>query len=552
MPETLKHQPDMTMQPTEPTKQQYCLQRLLCIKGVGANDTLFAVLLKSASPECFAAVLFAFALALSAYFAVKFLSLPILESYGFRQTQTALTTLFLMKNGFSFAYWTPVVGQGWSIPFEFPIYQQITALVTACLGTPLAETGRMVSWVFNLLCCIPAWCFLTLYQVDRKTKLFVLALFLSSPLYLFWGSTFMIESTALFFSLSFVYYAAKIVRRAPGTADYLLAFLFLTLALLQKATTVLPVALIFVGFFSFCVVTLADFQRNKLYLFKTFCTVTLAVIIGYAWVKYSDIIKMQNPIGAKLTSGALMTWNYGSMGQRLSGQLWNLVFWIRVFSPNLGGYAGIAALLGGLGLSQDSTRRNLILVLLAAGFVPFFIFTNLHIVHSYYQTANVFFLIMALGVAVTTVGDRLLGKWPLAYGALLAIFIISNIYHFGIDGLKLKSTPINVTNNLAMKTAAYVKAHTNEDQTVAWYGFDWSSEPVFYAERKSLAVPEWDDFPLDTIRHTDKYLTVPPAAIVLCPTKSKDQIREAIINKYGAIKPEAVGECEIYLTAKKD
>jgi hypothetical protein len=68
-------------------------------------------------------MLFAVSFIVSACFTFHFLSKPILEGNGFRQAQTALTSYYLIKNGFSFSYWTPVIGQGWSVPFEFPIYQ---------------------------------------------------------------------------------------------------------------------------------------------------------------------------------------------------------------------------------------------------------------------------------------------------------------------------------------------------------------------------------------------------------------------------------------------
>jgi hypothetical protein len=46
---------------------------------------------------------------------------PPLENHSFRQTQTALTAWWFVRDGFSFAYLTPVGGPPWSIPFEFPL-----------------------------------------------------------------------------------------------------------------------------------------------------------------------------------------------------------------------------------------------------------------------------------------------------------------------------------------------------------------------------------------------------------------------------------------------
>ena len=49
---------------------------------------------------------------------------PLIDRHEFRQTQTALTALFLEFNARSFVnYETPVLGAPWSIPFEFPFFQ---------------------------------------------------------------------------------------------------------------------------------------------------------------------------------------------------------------------------------------------------------------------------------------------------------------------------------------------------------------------------------------------------------------------------------------------
>lgn len=49
---------------------------------------------------------------------------PNLMGMEFRQTQTAMSALFIQReHNFSLAYPTPVVGAPWSIPLEFPLYQ---------------------------------------------------------------------------------------------------------------------------------------------------------------------------------------------------------------------------------------------------------------------------------------------------------------------------------------------------------------------------------------------------------------------------------------------
>lgn len=97
----------------------------------------------------------AFCFSYSLYITIKYVNQVPLELYSFRQTQTALTAYWFVKNGFSLAYETPVGGPPWSIPFEFPVYQYIVALASQITNNSLDATGRAVSFLFLVLCLIP-------------------------------------------------------------------------------------------------------------------------------------------------------------------------------------------------------------------------------------------------------------------------------------------------------------------------------------------------------------------------------------------------------------
>ena len=69
----------------------------------------------------------------------------LLDAHGFRQTQTAISTYYLLKGSSVLAYETPVLGPPWSIPFEFPLYQWLVALAVAVLDLNIESAGRLVS-----------------------------------------------------------------------------------------------------------------------------------------------------------------------------------------------------------------------------------------------------------------------------------------------------------------------------------------------------------------------------------------------------------------------
>ena len=95
------------------------------------------------------------------FITISNLANPILDEYGFRQTQTAITSYYFIQDGFKLAYETPAVGYPWSIPFEFPIFQALVALSVKlfsipswkCLNSPTPPAkiiGNFVTFLIKL------------------------------------------------------------------------------------------------------------------------------------------------------------------------------------------------------------------------------------------------------------------------------------------------------------------------------------------------------------------------------------------------------------------
>ena len=93
----------------------------------------------------------------SSLLAVLFAGQLPLDYHSFRQTQTALTAYWFIREGYKLVYETPVAGYPWQIPFEFPIYQYVVAAISQTLGLPVTAVGRLVSFGFLLLCLPVVW-----------------------------------------------------------------------------------------------------------------------------------------------------------------------------------------------------------------------------------------------------------------------------------------------------------------------------------------------------------------------------------------------------------
>jgi len=500
-----------------------------------------------ASPFAVGLILCAAALAFSLYWLLQALQQPILEAHGFRQTQTALTVYYYIKEGIKLDYLTPVIGQNWAIPFEFPIYQILVAAVVNVTHAPLDSAGRIVSWVFMCLCCGPLYLSLRRLGAPAATCLLCVALVMGAPEYVFWSGTFMIETTALFFTLCFVFYALRILQKRAKTLDYLLGALFLTLGLLQKVTTILPVAMMFSLLVAVTYLRPATIFREWRPIAASAAMVLLGVALMYVWTVHSDLVKTHNPIGATMMSSKLLQWNFGTLSQRLSSQLWSQVLYERVFRGSVFGATGAVAILCGIVLAPQVRMRWTIAIATLAGLSQFLIFTNLHIIHDYYQVSATLYFLIAVGLSVGALAEKFAPGRPLLF-ALAAIALVgANFFGFGNTYASVRRIQMTTSNTTTLNISEFIKSATAQDDVVVWYGFDWSSEVAYYSQRKSLTVPDWGNTNTDWLDHRETYLDKEPAAVVVRKTAQTERFLPLIRAKYPDAQVQDVGTCEVFL-----
>ena len=133
------------------------------------------------------AVAFAAALVWSLAMASRGWSHAISDDHGWRQTQTAISAYFIQQGGPWLAYETPVLGPPWALPHEFPVYQLVVAGLSRTTGLQLEAAGRTVSLAFFYASLGVAFLLLAELGLRRMHRLLVIALWLPSPVYLFWS-----------------------------------------------------------------------------------------------------------------------------------------------------------------------------------------------------------------------------------------------------------------------------------------------------------------------------------------------------------------------------
>ena len=431
-------------------------------------------------------------------FWIRTLGQPLIDAHSFRQTQTALTALWL-KPGLSgiLHYETPVLGAPWEVPFEFPFYQLIVATLARFAWLDLSLSGRLVSLIFGLGAMAMAIALLRQHGFSRLAQLIFATLYLSSSIYLYWNRAFMIESTALFFTLTALFLYGRSLRtideltplrRLLSAAGFALS---LTVAMLVKATTALPVFLLISCHLLWHLLR-PSILRSPILLANSLTLLAGVVIAFFAlreWTHHADALKSLNPYGLNLTSTALQGWNFGNLQQRFSADLWQGVVINRMMTKEA--WLPLALLLTAAlwQLRRDRSRIACILFCILLTIMPLLMFSNLHIVHNYYQSANHVFLLLAIAGSGALVLERPLqpALIQLIAAAILLFYLVSDGKGFTKDYLDLA----NKQSDEKLEISRLINKSTDASSAVLVLGDDWFSSFPYLSRRRALVLPSW-------------------------------------------------------------
>ena len=183
------------------------------------------------------------------YFVVSTSDQLPLDLHGFRQSQTALSAYWLNDSPNLFSYYTPVIGSPWSIPFEFPTYQIIVSFISTLFDFPLVQTGRILSFIFLSLIYFPVRVIVSVFQLDKRVTVILSMLILTSSVYLYWSRAFLIETLALFLTVTYIAFMCRYFK-VHSRVTWFLAITFGVLAGITKSTSATSgfiIALIFIS-----------------------------------------------------------------------------------------------------------------------------------------------------------------------------------------------------------------------------------------------------------------------------------------------------------------
>lgn len=465
----------------------------------------------------------------------------IFDRHSFRQSQTALTVQWIVNDSFPFslAYKTPILGAPWVIPFEFPLYQYAVSYLHIFTGENILVSGRIISlslFYFSVLLL-----YLMLVKTTESKLLAYLAstFFLVDPIYLFWGGTIMIESTALFFTFLFVY--TYLFSWGKFGIIYLISLTFGVLASIIKITTILPVFIILCFVLAVRIYLVEGLNLSSKSIHKilgTFIMVITSIFVTKYWVGLSDTYKKINEYSYSITgSTVLNSWNFGTLKQRL-----NLLNWAKVFYN----YGIISNLIQGLIFitffsiivykllkikNMYKEIRVFFLLVFSMLLYPL-VFFNLYFVHTYYCYASKFIVIILLAATACVLYERINKKLSvifIIFVLLNSIFSYYNLYYKHIVEQKEASETIQATD--------FIKSVSKKEDILFIYGNDWGSEVAYYGERKSIAITNRINSINDTYF---KYLI---------DNHRNLRLHYLVVKKNGSIKNSFLNEFLIYFGA---
>ncbi len=455
-----------------------------------------SVLARIASGDCLPWLVFVAALCQFMFFTWWTLDQPIVDMWGFRPAQTAISVPYMLHQGAWLANVVPVFGEPWIVAQEFPFYQWCVALLVWVTGAPIDPCGRLVSAFFAVAALWPLFLLARAAGIATTHRVVLLTggFWLLAPVVVFWGRTFLIETTSVFLSLGWLAFYVRVLTRRR-VADYLVCSIFGALAAAVKITT-------FSGFVTIGVIYTCAYlwqRRNSLaqQLFPLLlgaATVLVSAAALMLWGRYTDNLLLQNPLASVLRVSSIPVWYFGTLSDRWSWLLWGWAIRLRDLPEALGRIWYI----GGLGMIVLAFLRDrsfwTALALIAGYLSVYMFFPVLHINNGYYQVENVILLCAAVAVVI----DGLLraGNCIAAY-LILVVTVVSQTWmlYAGPYGVRLKDDLHRHPYYLAGQA---IKAATPPDSVIVGFGMDWGADVPYYADRRGIMVS--NGFPLTAIR----------------------------------------------------
>lgn len=411
---------------------------------------------------------------------VPALSHSVIDRFGFRQAQTAMVVREFMREGFDWRTPLPVFGPESLVPFEFPAFQALAAGVGNVLGLSATMASRSLGFLFFQLSAVLIFLILrSAFSSTAATTAIVLSQTL--PFGLQYAHASLIE----FMPVALMLCATLGLLRAKRMNVVLsvIVLCFVVLAALAKVTTAITLMpLLLVGPLVHSE-RLIEALRSRRGALAVLSAASAAVAAG-VWTLLSDSIKAAAVETRWLTSAELVTWNFGTIRQRLEFSTWQR---LHENSEGIFPFSLIVVVLFVLLIlfrREGEFRRLEGLLLISCLIGPLF-FINLYYVHDYYFSA-IFFPGVALYAIIF---HKLVHRFSLPLRPAIATLLVTlslGLTLFGSDDRGYAWALVRDGREAFL--VSEIRMWTVPSELVVLVGCDWDPTTAFLADRSAYMV----------------------------------------------------------------
>lgn len=405
---------------------------------------------------------------------------PLVGFYEFRTTQTAFGIKSLSETTINpFLAEMPTLGPPWKVPFEFPLFQLLSAILVRFGLFEVDQAGRFVASVSFLVIGF------LVYKIgcnlhDKTVGLIGCIFTIFSAFGLLVGSEVLIDGFALIGAL---WAYSKVVSLRVDNIDArsitLICVATSVSGLVKINTTVLWV----IGTLVFLAV---GFQLDLPRRLSVACALVISLIPGFFWTSYADSVKSQGKYTSWLVSDRLNEWHFGTLRDRfdfklISGSL------LQFTQATVGGTLVFVMLVFLAFFNKE--KRGVVLSLLAVFISGPLIFIRLYTVHTYYWTAVLPAAILLACLGFASLIDLLSNNFDRQNMKLASVFLTSAILfstYLSPAGERLMD--LFLYRRPVPDAATVISDNTEPTDLLIVIGADWSPSTHYYSNRRGLAL----------------------------------------------------------------
>lgn len=432
-------------------------------------------------------------------------------SYWWRAVQTESTAYWFGKVGINLLnYQTPLYGPPWQIPFEFPLFQAIAAVISKMGIGDLVFACRLTALLSFYLSALFLYLVCKEIFMDNRTNFAIITIYLWLPYNIYYSLEPLIDYLALALALAYLFFILSWLKTGSSNWNALFATIFGSLSVLVKPTTAPIVVIPIITFVVKDIV--AIYRRNftqalnlrfvlskildlRGYWLALVLMATVPLLAGSFWTRYSDQVKNSSIFTQWLTSPALVTWNFGTWELRSDLSIW--IAYAIVAQRFLLPYGLVCFGILGLYIAikerikfgNTNERISLFIISIgASSLLVFVVFINLYR-HEYYYIALSASLAIMAGYGIRRFWQtsqeppRILG---FVFVLFTIVFLIFNIK----DYIMFRDIAISDTQKMqqSITWAREVQQYVLADDWVAFVESDWDPTYVYSLERKIMVV----------------------------------------------------------------